>query len=432
MSERRRRYSIYETKHTIPLIEEREPEIYNPSRQRRHTVVFKTTVYRRSREHLGRSPSPLRHWERRSAPSPPPQLPSPPSLDDWFTMSPTDSPAPGRKYVPLPKPLPTKEDSEEERPKKNKKSSKAKPKVHGSGHKPVQSYDTGHDSASPYSLEERSPDLYSPNLKSPKPMSKPDATVYEFVDGKTRKVRYIIKDGKRVCYVSRSPDSPIDKTLASAKSSDPYKNKYKEAKQTTLALREALADQAEATQYNYAAARDQEAKHLLTAAQISTLEEELRRSRLQAQISEGRAAEADRKRMVAERKLREQDMERELEEQRQKRVLRGEEFARRQWEEIEASPSPVKSRLAQTPLIEQPRKPARKDTSGYSTSYNPQAMATSTQSPSILATTGNPFLDPILEAQRDYDLLVEDRRRATGVEPFSGRRERRRTDPRYK
>jgi len=334
--------------------------------------------------------------------------------------------------VPLPKPLPTKEDSEEERPKKNKKSFKAKPKVHGPGHKPVQPYDTGHDSGSPYSLEERSPALYSPNLKGPKPMSKPDATVYEFVDGKTRKVKYITKDGKRICYVSRSLDSPIDKTLASAKSSDPYKNKYKEAKQTTQALREALADQAEATQYNYAAARDQEAKHLLTTAQISTLEEELRRSRLQAQISEGRAAEADRKRMVAERELHERDIERELEEWRQKRVLREEEFARKQREEIKASPSPVKSRLAQTPLIEQPRKPARKDTSGYSTPYNPQAVATATQSPNILATTGNPFLDPILEAQRDYDLLVEDRRRATGVEPFSGRRERRRTDPRYK
>lgn len=326
-------------------------------------------------------------------------------------MSPTDSPAPGRKFVPLPKPLPTKE--EEERAKKAKKSSKEKPKVHVPGHKPTQSYDTGYGSASPYSLEERSPDLYGPNPKSPKP--KADTTVYETIGGKPRKVTYITKDGKLVRYVSRSPDSPIDKNSAPAKSSDPYKTKYKEAKQTTKALQEALADQAETAQYNYVAARDQEAKRLSTSVQIDALDEELRRLRLQAQVLESRAAEADRKRMVAERKLREQEIEQEIQDWKQERARREQEFARKQW---------------------CPSKPARKSTSGYPSPYSSQAMTTGTQSPNVLATTGNPFIDPILEAQRDYALSQardeEDRRRATGVEYSSSRRERRRGDDRYK
>ena len=347
-------------------------------------------------------------------------------------MSPTDPPVPGRKFVPLPKPLPTKE--EEERAKKDKKSSKEKPKVHVPGHKPTQSYDTGYGSASPYSLEERSPDLYSPNPKSPKP--KADTTVYETISGKPRNVTYITKDGRRVRYVSRSPDSPIEKNSAPAKSSDPYKTKYKEAKQTTKALQEALADQAETAQYNYVAARDQEAKRLSTSVQIDALDEELRSLRLQAQVLEGRAAEADRRRMVAERKLREQEIEQEIQEREQERVRREQELARKQWEEIEASPSPITRGLARAPLIDQPRKPSRKSTPGYPSPYSSQAMTTGTQPPAILATTGNPFIEPILEAQRDYALSQardeEDRRRATGVEYSSSRRERRRGDDRYK
>lgn len=354
-------------------------------------------------------------------------------------MSPTDSPALGRKFVPLPKPLPTKE--EEEKAKKDKKAPKEKPKVSVSGHKPHQSYDTGYGSSSPYSFEERSPDQYSPSPKTAKP--KPDTTVYETVGGKARKIKYITKDGKVIRYISRSPNSPVDQDLAPAKPADPYKTKYKAAKETTRVLQEALADQTETAQYNYDAAKDQEAKRLSTSIQIDALEEELRKLRLQAQLLEGRAAEADRKRMVAERKLREQEIEEELAEQRKERARREaernrleEEFARKQWDEIDASPSPVSRRpRGQTPLIDQPSKPARRSTLVTTSPYSSQAMTTAPQSPSVFATTGNPFIDPILEAQRDYDLAQargeEDRRRATGVQYSTSRRERRRGDDRY-
>ncbi|KAK5941406.1 hypothetical protein PMZ80_006684 [Knufia obscura] len=362
-------------------------------------------------------------------------------------MSPTDSPAQGRKFIPLPKPLPTKD--EEERAKKDKKATKEKPKVHVSSHKPSRSYDTGYGSASPYSFEERSPDQYSPSPKSAKP--KADTTVYETIDGKARKGTYITKDGKLVRYVSKSPNSPINETYTPTKPADPYKTKYKAAKETTKALQEALTETTEKAQYNYVAAKDQEAKHLSTSYQIDALEEELRKLRLQAQILEGRAAEADRKRMVAERKLREQEIEEELKERREERrlerarreeerVTREAAFARKQWDEIEASPSPISRRPAQKPLIEQDTRPARRSTlvttSPYSSPYTTQAVTTTTESPGILATSGNPFIDPILEAQRDYDLAQargeEDRRRATGVQYSSSRRERRRGDDRYK
>jgi len=343
-------------------------------------------------------------------------------------MSPTDSPAQGQKYIPLPTPLPTKE--EEERARKAKKALKEKPKVSIKSHKHHQSYDTGYGSASPYSYEERSPEQYIPSPKSAKP--KPDTTPYETIDGKSGTTRYITKtkDGKVVRYVSRKSISPIDAGYGAAKPAEPYKTKYKAAKETTKALQDALYDSTETAQHNYVAAKEQEAKRLSASAQIDALEEQLRSLRLKAQIYEDLAETAERQRLVAERKLREQEIKQKIADQKKERTLLEEDFARRQWDEIEAmpaSPSPITRRPARTPLIEQASKPRRNNTATPSP-YTSQAMTTASQVPGILAPTGNPFLDPILEAQKDE----EDRRRATGIQYSSSRRERRRGDDRYK
>ena len=160
-----------------------------------------------------------------------------------------------------------------------------------------------------------------------------------------------------------TPEPPLDHVYRRAldqgwlaKSSDRYKTKYQAAKETSKFLREALTDEAETARYNYLTARDQEAKRLSTSLEIDTLEDELRSLRLEAQVLEGRTANTERERLVAERKLVEKTIELEIDERKKEynrredeRARHEDDFARKQWEEIQASASPVRSRPPRRP-----------------------------------------------------------------------------------
>lgn len=337
-------------------------------------------------------------------------------------MSPADSPSGGpKKFVPLPGRLPTKE---EEMAKKDQKEPKDKPKVYVPGHKPRRSADSGFASSSPYSFEERSPDQYSPSPKSIK-VRQADTQVYEQVASKPRPTtNYILKDGKLVRVAPRSLDSRFEDEYVPGPPATPksrntgYKTKYKAAKETTKALQAVVADTTEIAQHNYVAAKDQEAR-------FQSLEDELRRLRLQAQISEAKAAEADRKRMEAERKLRQSEIEKELEEMRHDRERRAREFERKQNDEIAASISPA-TRTRRPTLIDQPHLPKRNAI--VTTSYGAAAL-TATAPPTVTNPSRNPFMDPLDEAAADYDRSQAEVQFST---TDSRRRERQRDDRRYK
>ncbi|KAK5071843.1 hypothetical protein LTR64_004378 [Lithohypha guttulata] len=346
-------------------------------------------------------------------------------------MSPTDSPAFRPKYVPLPEVLPP----EDERIQKETKSSKDKPspklhvkthKTHKT-HKPHNSFDTGYGSgiSSPWSVEDRSPDQYPRNPQSAKHSG--NRTAHEMIDGKLCKVIYSTKDGKPIRYVSRSSGSPKNADYvqeAPERLAEPYRNKYKAVKETSRVLQKALAEETDTARYNYTAAKQEEDARILNASRVNELESRLRAVTLQSQLLEDQVADAERKRRKAERKLERKEIEDELKVRREEARRREEILAKQQWEQIEASTSPIQpSRRRPTlpPLVSQEdRKPATRRGAGTlaTTGYGQTTMTSATKSPNILAST-SPSMQAIFEAQRDYDESRvpthndEDRRLAT-------------------
>lgn len=342
-------------------------------------------------------------------------------------MSPTNAPTPKPGFVPLPEPLPKKEEEKSKKEKSPKERSKPLVK-----HKPHNSFDTGYGSGyvSPWSVEERSPDQYSPGSQSPRP--RPDTVYYETVDGKSRAVKYIMRDGKKVRYVSRTPGSPKEEEYVPGPPAllleDPYKTKYKAAKETTKVLQQALTKENETAKYNFNAAKQEEAAKLSSAAQIEDLEARLRALHVSQKVLEDRVADADSARKKAEQKLKQRELEKELAERKLELKRSEENLKRKQWDEIEASPSPLQRRRPALPAIvnQEERRPARRNTTTVATSgYGP--VTSTVKSPTIIAST-NPFMDAIFEAQRDYDESRaqnrgdEDRRRATDVKFSDTRR----------
>lgn len=209
---------------------------------------------------------------------------------------------------------------------KTKRSSKDKPKVYNKGHKSSYSADTGYFSGnSSPRLEERSPDQYTSKPKLAKSSS--DNTKYETIDGKTRQVKYITKDGKVVRYTSRSPgtrsdDEYVTSTAIVARTPDLYKTKYKETKKAHSELQKAFEDANETARFNYDAAKQEETARVVAenarlaadkraADRIAKLEQELLDLSLEQAKLRSKAAESDR-RLIEERQKREK---RELEDQ---------------------------------------------------------------------------------------------------------------------
>lgn len=456
MSERRRRYSFYETGPINPIIEERRPEVNelkstsNPQRLtsnqrarspvvlRRRTVIYTSTpVHSRRKERVERYPSPVRYITRPRAPTPPPRLYTPPLQS---IMPPKQTPA--SRPLSMPQVLPQKkEDNKLKADTKPSDKSKDGPrvKIYEKGHKQSNSFDTGYASgsgfSSPWSVEERSPLDYlgaSTNPvtttapKSPKP--RVDKEPYEIITASSRS-RYIKtgsdrnKDApatterkKDPRYVVRTPDSPgveaeIVPTLSS-KPTKPNKDDYAPTRRATQVLQEQLArEPAQPVQSD-------------DSRRLKQLQTDLQKLRLERQIAEGRAAEAERRlkqQKVDELERRGRELKRQQAEEQQKReaslARREAKLAKKQWEEIEATPpsSTAPPRRSAT-LVEQGQLPRRPTSMAP---YGSGALTTTTQSPSLLDAE-NPFLAPILEAQRDEDARRaredrDDRRRGTVV-----------------
>lgn len=291
-----------------------------------------------------------------------------------------------------------------------KDKTKEKPKVYIKGHKPSYSADTGYASgnSSPY-LEERSPDQYT---SKPKPlMPTTDVTRYETIDGQPRKVTYITKDGKTIKYISKTPaiirdDDYVPSSALTTQMTDPYKAKYKQTKKAHDELQKAYADMNETAQYNYDAARQEEAARVLeakqTASQIKELEKQLRELTVeqtilksQAEEHKSQAEKAERKRLEAEQKYEKHKLEVELSARRQELQRREEKLAQKQWAEIEAAESPLSPRFKPKPLVtqEDPRK----------ATFRRSADLTELSKPTLAPGLSNPFMESIYEAQRDYE-----------------------------
>lgn len=467
MSERRRRYSFYETGHTDPIIEERRPEVIelrstskaqrltsnqrarSPVILRRKTVIYTSTpVHSRRKERVERSPAPVRYLVRPRAPTPPPRLYTPPLQS---IMPPKQTPAP--RPLSMPQILPQKK--EDNKPKAgtrpgDKSKDGPRVKIYEKSHKQSNSFDTGYasgsgfSSPSPWSVEERSPLDYlgastmSPintttTPKSPKP--RVDKEPYEIITASS-KSRYIKTGSDRTSdrtkdvsatterkrdprYVVRTPDSPgveaeIMPTLSTkpAKPTKPSKDDYAPTRRATQVLQEQLTRGSERSTPSEDSQR------------LKQLQADLEKLRLERQIAEGRAAEAERRlkqQKVDELERRGRELKRQQAEEQQKReaslARREAKLAKKQWEEIEATPpsSTAPPRRSAT-LVEQGQVSRRQT---LVAPYGSGALTTTTLSPSLLDTE-NPFLAPILEAQRDEDARraregKEDRRRGTVV-----------------
>lgn len=351
-------------------------------------------------------------------------------------MSPRDSPAANSNFVPLPAELPKMDDRSKKSSKDNK--SKEKPKVYVKAHKQSYSADTGY--ASGYSsprLEDRSPDQYALKPKTPK-LASADITRYETIDGKPRKVTYITKDGKTVKYISRTPVTAIDdeyvpSTALTFPAQDPYKTKYKLTKKAHDELQKAFEDVNETARYNYDAAVQEEAARIATAQQtalqIEKLEKQLRDLTVEQTVLKSQALESDRKRLEAEQRYAKRELEVELSARRQElkeREDREAKLAQRQWAEIQAAESPLSPRFKRQstlpPLVTQEDRKVtfRRPTDVVKSGYGSSTPATATAKPTPTLAPSNVFMDPIYEAQRDYDkkaqgLDGEDRQRASDV-----------------
>lgn len=331
-------------------------------------------------------------------------------------MSPTNTPR--ATFNPLPPELPR----EEEESKKDKKSKKdkttPKEKPYVKTHKHGVSWDdSAYGSSSPYSYEDRSPDQYPRSSKFGT-----DEVKYEVINGKTRKVKYYTKNGKRYRYVSSTLDSADDDEYVRDPSYDPYKDKYKDVKRQAKILTEVVAEAEETAKYNYQAAKREESAKFAAAATIEELESRLRALTLQAQVAEIRMAEEQRKRAAIERKLEEKELNDELERRRELLQIKEKRLAREQWEQIEASPSPVDRKRRSYPVVTQPANRPRTTTAPGTVTTTTYGQNTVSAYKSPLAPT-DPY-DAIREAQADYDAgrskpsrrSDEDRRYATGTQ----------------
>lgn len=331
-------------------------------------------------------------------------------------MSPTNTPR--ATFNPLPPVLP-KEDtaSKKDKSTKDKTTPKEKSKPYVKTHKQGVSWDdSAYGSASPYSYEDRSPDQYAArSLKF-----RADEVKYEIINGKTRKVKYYTKDGKRYRYVTSTLEAAEDDDYVL----DPnYKDKYKDAKKQTKVLSEVIADVEETAKYNYKAAKQEESAKMMAAATIEDLQARLRALALKAQINEDLLAEAERKAAIAQRKLEQRDIEDELRRRSEIARINEQRLAREQWEQIEASPSPIQRKRQSFPVaINQTSNRPRTTTvpGPVTTTTYGQTPASAYKSP--LAPTV-PF-DAILEARADFEAgrskpsrrSDEDRRFATGTQ----------------
>lgn len=370
-------------------------------------------------------------------------------------MPPKQSPAPRPKITPLTKSLTQREDVKASEKSKDKDKDKPRVKVYDKGHKHSNSYDTGYASglSSPWNIEERSPDDYTTAVpKSAKPRSEKEP--YEIITSSSRP-RYIKADSERkkdvsplmerkkdipataerkkdVRYINRSPDSlDVDDDYVPGPSTDTRKDKYAGPRRTTLVLQTQLAKNTDDL--------DDLSEDDYDDSQIQRMEAELRKVRLERQIAEGRTSEAKPKQQhLEDLNVREKQVQQKLAEEQKKRVKfmtpREEELAEKQWKEIQAIPNPKANpslRRSATNASE-PTPPSRRHT--LMTPYGSTALTTATQSPSVLATE-NPFLAPILEAQREEDArraAREEKRRGTAIKE-TGRtaRQRPRNDDRY-
>lgn len=309
-------------------------------------------------------------------------------------------------------------------------------KIYEKVHKRINSNDTGYASelSSPYAFEDRSPLDYTTAVpKGPRP----DTEACEIITGSSRP-RYVKSGGERkkdVRYVSRTPDSPgIEDEYVPSPSTEARKDRLAGPRKTTLVLQRELDIDSEMVSGPEEASFDEN--------RIQKLETELRKVRIERQIAENRPTDAKVKsQRLEDLNRRESELKQRMAEEQRRMVEtispREAELAEKQWKEISGSPKPSLRRsstlVEQTPAPSPPpRRPA------LMTAYNSTALTTSTQSPSVLATE-NPFLAPILEAQRDEDArraAREERRRGTGTgttvrETGRTARQRPRNDDRY-
>ena len=125
---------------------------------------------------------------------------------------------------------------------------------------------------------------------------------------------------------------------------------------------------------------------------IETLEFEVRKLKLEKRLSDSKAAEAEKKYKLSEIE-RLEEKEREL-----KRREKEFELEKRQWKEIEATPSPFSTRRPTLPPLIQQSKPERRNTS-----QSPYSANVLTDQPLTTLVSGNAGLEAIFEAQRDAD-----------------------------
>lgn len=404
--------------------------------------MFKSTpVHRRRKERVERSPSLPRYIIRPRAPTPPPRLYSPPLLG---AMPPKQNPAP-KPFEPLPKVLPLKkEDVKASDKAKDKAKDRPRVKIYERGHKHSNSYDTGYASAfsspSPFSVEERSPLDYTTVVpKSPKP--RPDREAYEIITG-SNKPKYVrfgsdrSKDAsptaerkRDIRYVSRTPDSPgVEDEYVPASTTEARQNRFAAPRKSTLVLQREISRDPETTARTYEATRAQDAR-------LEQLQTELQKLKLKRQIAEGRTAEAERKleqQRLDDLERREREFQKQKADEQRKREEREADLADRQWKEIQTAPGAPNPPLRRSSTLVEQAPPSRRHT--LMAPYSSTAV-TSIQSPSVLD-TNNPFLAPILEAQREEDArrrqAREERRSNTTVKE-TGRtaRPRARKDDRW-
>lgn len=265
-------------------------------------------------------------------------------------------------------------------------------------------------------METRSPEQYSPTTRTSR-NRQADVYGYEDVEPRKPSARYVTKDGKILRPTSRKQSSPVadqlftdDSSLTPAKEAK-YRDKYKSAKETTKVLEAALADYGSAVVYNLEAAQAQEAK-------IVSLQEELEKMTLKAQISQARAVAADRRYLEVQTSRR-KEIEDELaglraEQQRRSKAV---EAAR---EEYPIGYSTSTSRQRRPAFIEQfglPRSTTVASTRPYTT-----PLVTSTP-------TKSAYTDPLDEAAADYNRARADVRIASTE---ARRRDRPRDDRRHR
>ena len=325
-------------------------------------------------------------------------------------MSPSNSPTSGSpKFVPLPSALPTKEE-EEAAVVELIRDAKKKPKPYVKEHKTNRSRDSGIGTMSPYSFETRSPEQYSPTTRISR-SREADFMSYEDIEPSKPATRYVTRDGKIVRVASRKQTSPVSRESDMPVKDVKYRAKYKAAKETTKVLEAALADYGGAAVHNLEAAQAQEAK-------IHSLQDELEKMTLKAQISQARAVAADR-RYLEVQKSRRQEIEDELadlrlEQQRRKTAVEAPRA------DGYAGYLTTNSRQRRPTFIEQVELP-RPTTITKTKPYTTPAVTS--------ATSGTTFANPLDEAAADYNRANADIHVASTE---ARRRERTRDDRRHR